>query len=383
MKKYLASLLFLTTVFATSLCAQTPRQYKAFVYTNRSLGEEIEHQYATLQQGADQRGLGTELGLASLNAAKGIASGYVNSVFDLGVQAVAGLISRQQQLKQEWQNTVDAENRFETHIASVNEMSDFYASTSSDGALDPKGMIFDGIGCLRMEGTDTAFYISCHIDRSRIDRIVRHSKFQLILDTLIVSPFHSNLPNSTFDTAFSFADRGNYVLTVLMELTSSWMDQLPQVHKDQELGTFNITIPVGQGSLDSTGFLRYVRAEGATPKYPVVGESFIVPRSYTGVRDQHSGRMIYGTGEYNLGVTLKESCSLTAEYAKNWKQNRRMREKANKEGGNVFRNLWQTITSQQWDELSQQWVITVLQAPVDIIKEDAIEQLKLTPTMPE
>lgn len=36
-------------------------------------------------------------------------------------------------------------------------MNDFYKETSFDGALDPKGMRFDGIGCLRKEGNDTVF----------------------------------------------------------------------------------------------------------------------------------------------------------------------------------------------------------------------------------
>lgn len=73
-------------------------------------------------------------------------------------------------------------------------MNDFYKETSFDGALDPKGMRFDGIGCLRKDGNDTVFYISCHIDRNKINRIINHSKFELALDTLIICPTRSNLP---------------------------------------------------------------------------------------------------------------------------------------------------------------------------------------------
>lgn len=372
MRKLAATVLL--TVFAVTAMAQTSK-YKTFIYTSPTLSDEIVSQYDGLQRG--ERSLGEELGLAALGAAKGIASGYVSSAFDLGVKTVAGLVTRKQRMQEEWKTMVDAENTFETRIASVSEMSDFYTSTSTDGALDPKGMTFDGIGCLRMEGADTVFYISCHIDRSRIDRIVRHSKFQLVLDTLILSPYHSNLPNSRFDTAFSFADRGNYVLNVQMDLSSSWMDQLPQMHKDQQLGSFSMNIPVGQGSLDSTGFLRYVRKRDEPVKYHVMGESFIVPRSYTGIRDKESKRMIYGTGEYNLSVTLKETCSLTDDYAKRWKKNYRQRKKAAREGTSLLQSTWQTITSQEWDELSQQWIITVLQAPTDILKENTLEEMGL------
>lgn len=378
MRKQYLLLVFLSLIASTN--AQTSK-YTTFIYTSPTLCDEIASSYAGLQRG--ERGLGEELGVATLNAAKGIASGYVTSAFDLGVKAVASIVTRQQRIHQEWLETVNAENKYETHIASVSDMSDFYTTTSTDGALDPKSMTFDGIGCLRMEGKDTVFYVSCHIDRSKIDRIVRHSKFQLVLDTLIVSPYHSNLPNSTFDTVYSFADRGLYTLNMQMTLTSSWMDQLPQMHKDQELGKFTLSIPIGQGSLDSTGFLRYVRNEGDSLKYQVMGESFIVPRSYTGIRDQKSGKMIYGTGEYNLAIDIIENCSLTADYKKNWKKNRRLRKKAAGKEDNILVNAWQTVTSQKWDELTQQWIITVLQAPADVLKEDAVEGLKLNPTKTE
>lgn len=63
-------------------------------------------------------------------------------------------------------------------------------------------MKFDGIGCLRKEGNDTVFYISCHIDRNKINRIINHSKFELALDTLIICPTRSNLPNSVLNIPF-------------------------------------------------------------------------------------------------------------------------------------------------------------------------------------
>lgn len=369
--------ILLMTVFVVSFSGAMAQggEYKTFIYTSKSLSDDISAGYEEFRQG--ERGLGEDLSNAALGAAKGIVSGYVGSVFDFGVQAVANLINRKKRMKEEWLEEVNSENIYETHISSVADMNDFYRTTSTDGALDPKGMTFDGIGSLRMDGNDTVFYISCHIDRSKIDRIIRHSKFQLILDTLIISPFHSNLPNSYFDTAFSFKDRTNFILTMEMELTSSWMDQLPQMHRDQVLGQFYVIVPVSEGSLDSNGFLRYARKADESPQWNVVGESFIVPRSYTGMRDQKSGKLIYGTGEYNLSITLRESCSLTASYKANWKANRKQRKKALKDRESLVNRAWQTVTSQQWDEISQQWIITVLQAPADVLKNESIEKLKL------
>ena len=109
-----------------------------------------------------------------------------------------------------------------------------------------------------------------------------------------------------------------------------------------------------------------------------MGESFIVPRSYTGMRDD-MGKLIYGTGQYNLSITLNESCSVTASYREKWKDNLKQRKKAVKNGNGILSQAWKTITSQQWDSIGHKWVITVLQAPVDVLKEDAIEKLHLKP----
>ena len=155
--------------------------------------------------------------------------------FDLGVNAIGSLITRNERLKKEWEETVKAENVFQTQISTVSEINDFYSDTSFDGAMDPKGMRFDGIGCMRKKGNDTVFYISCHIDRTKIDRIINHSKFELVLDTLIISPEHSNLPNTTLGIPFSFEERKNFTLSMKIKIISSWMNEIVQLQKNQNL----------------------------------------------------------------------------------------------------------------------------------------------------
>ena len=46
-----------------------------------------------------------------------------------------------------------------------------------------------------------------------------------------------------------------------MVLSSSWINQAIQLHKDQELGLFTLTIPVNEKSLDANGVFRYVRTD--------------------------------------------------------------------------------------------------------------------------
>lgn len=367
-------------LFSLCVCLQGSAQqveFKTFIYTSNDLGEEIAR-HSELVNRKDRGYLGDLLN-ASKESLKGIASGYVTSFIDLGVNAIGSLLTRNARLKEEWEETVKAENIYKTKISTVSEINDFYKEASFEGAMDPKGMRFDGIGCLRLEDNDTVFYLSCHIDRSKIDRIVKHSKFELVLDTLIVSPTHSNLPNTYLDLPYSFAERDNFTLSMNIKLISSWMNEIVQLQKNQELGAFVLNVPVDPEELDEKGFLRYVRNRDEEPVYKIVGESFIVPRSYMGYRDKDDNyKNIWGTGEYKLEIELKETCDVTEQYRENWKKDRKRRKKL-MEKESIWENGWQTISNQRWDELAQSWVITTLQAPAGIITKDVIDKLGLAP----
>lgn len=367
-------------LFSLCACLQGSAQqveFKTFIYTSNDLGEEIAR-HSELVNRKDRGYLG-DLFNASKESLKGIASGYVTSFIDLGVNAIGSLLTRNARLKEEWEETVKAENIYKTKISTVSEINDFYKEASFEGAMDPKGMRFDGIGCLRLEDNDTVFYLSCHIDRSKIDRIVKHSKFELVLDTLIVSPTHSNLPNTYLDLPYFFAERDNFTLSMNIKLISSWMNEIVQLQKNQELGAFVLNVPVDPEELDEKGFLRYVRNRDEEPVYKIVGESFIVPRSYMGYRDKDDNyKNIWGTGEYKLEIELKETCDVTEQYRESWKKDRKRRKKL-MEKESIWENGWQTISNQRWDELAQSWVITTLQAPAGIITKDVIDKLGLAP----
>lgn len=371
MEKFVFVFIFsLITVFGEAQQVE----YQTFIYTSDDLAEEIAKQS---EERGVSRGYIGDLFNASRESMKGITSGYVTSFIDLGVNAIGSLITRNSRLKEEWERTVKSENVYQTQISTVSEMNDFYKKTSFDGAMDPKGMRFDGIGCLRKENNDTVFYISCHIDRSKISRIINHSKFELVLDTLIISPMHSNLPNTPLDFPFSFDERKNFTLSMNIKLISSWINEIVQLQKNQELGEFNINIPVDQSVLDNKGFLRYVRNVDDAPAYKVVGESFIVPRSFMGYRDENDNyKNSWGTGEYKLFIELIETCDVTEQYRENWKENRKRRKNMQPKES-FFASGWRIISNQRWDELSKSWVITTLRAPSEIITKDVIDKLGL------
>ena len=348
---------------------------QTFIYINDDLAKEIQGTKKSLPEGS--RGFFGDLYKAGKGAVGGIASGYITSFFDVGINAIGALITHNSRMKQQWEETVAAENKYSTNINTVSEINDFYKETSNSGCMDPNGMHFDGIGCLRKENNDTAFYISCHIDRSKLDRIIRHSKFELVLDTVIISPVHSNLPNTTLDIPYSFNERKNFTLSMKISLTSSWINNIGQIQRDQELGKFCINIPVEENLLDEKGYLRYVRNKGNPSKYQVVGESFIVPRSFMGYRNRDNEyHDIWGTGEYKLTIELQETCDVTDEYRNNWKVDRKRR-KQMKPKERFFKKTWKTVTDQKWDKLSESWVITTLKAPADVITTEVIEKLGL------
>ena len=373
--------LCMAAMLPLSGCAQETNKgaqetkYTTFVYTSNELANEISKMNG--ERDASRGYLG-DLFDASKNSMKGIAGGYVTSFFDLGVNAIGSLFTRNSRRKKAWEEEVKKENVFQTVINSVSEMSDFYDDTSFDGAMDPKGMRFDGIGCMRVEGDDTLFYASFHIDRTKLYRIINHSKFELVLDTLILSPEHSNLPNTQLSIPYSFEERKNFTLAMELELSSSWMNEIVQLQKDQVLGAFRINIPVSPDLLDSDGFLRYVRHGDDAPRYKVSGECFIVPRSYMGFRDEKDNfKDCWGTGEYKLAIDIKESCEVTDQYRANWKADYKRRKEMTKKDIGLLERSWQVVQRQDWNEITRSWVITTLKAPADYISKDVIDKLDL------
>lgn len=378
-----------TAIFATCSAKALGQQcnsveYQTFVYTSSTLPEEIMSannklvELSEMQDAGDMRGFGSDLLAATLNAGRNIASGYITSFIDLGVNAIASLATRNSRLQKEWLETVEKENEWSMSLSTVDEIKDFYCATSTEGALDPAGMKFDGIGCLRMDGQDTVFFISCHIDRTKLYRIINHSKFELILDTLIIDPVRSNLPNTSLPIDFSFDQREDFRLKIDIGLFSSWYTELIELHTNEQLGRFTIDIPVRQSDLDSEGRLCYFRKEGENSKYKISGESFIVPRSYTGYRDRTGRyRRVWGTGQYKLTIDLNESCDITDAYRDGWKRDYKLRRSLQPKNG-FMTTVWQTISSQKWDEIGQKWIITTLSAPAGVISDELIERMNLS-----
>ena len=284
--------------------------------------------------------------------------------------------------KQEWLDNAQKECRYVDSIGTLYALNDFYSTGSKLGTLDPTGIQFNGIGCLAKVGEDTAFYVSCHLNRDKLNRLLDHSKFELVLDSVIINPYRSHLPNSSLPLRFSFDQRGSFNFKMTIQIISSWMDYTPSLHQNQVLGEFVLSIPIDSTSIKNSpnGTFVYVRNPDQESPYQLTGESFIVPRSYMELVDENQQLVQhYGTGQYSVNVIIEETCELTPDYKKDWRADRKMRKAmAKKVDKNIsFDDVCRMVTHQTWDETLQAWVVTIMKAPADYSIKAINEKLKL------
>lgn len=344
-----------------------------------SVRNRISETMAKLRGNADDRSLLLTLG-TSLGATA--ASSLVEAI----VEETYNLINYRKKQQREWQQMINKENVFSDSLTYVKGLTDFYKANSPYGALDPSDINFDGIVVRGMRNGQEVIYMSCSIDRDNLDHMFRHSKFNLVLDTLRFYPLQCHLPNLTANglssrgdltrpgsggNGYAFDERNNLKVTIDFSLYSSWINEAVQVHKDVELGDFrfNIRIP------DNTEEFVYIREdvmEGAKAiadadarrdyldrnLIGVEGDSFIVPRSFMPLP---GGKPMWGTGEYNMKVKITETCSFNpdSEKGRRWHDDyKAMRKMQNRKG--EAREYFETVWRQYGDRLVKTSYTTLL-----------------------
>ena len=303
----------------------------------------------------------------------GLMSSTVSSVISMGVDLLFNAFKSK---KEDWRKAVEKENVFEKEISTIESVNDFYSQVSTTSAMDPSGMSFNGFSCMQMRGPDTVLYMSCHLKDSELalQNIIRHSKFELELDTLVFQPQYCDLPNehtpfSSREQHFSFDDRGALNLEIDTKITSSWINQAIQVYNDQQLGEFFMKVPINKKDLDSNGVFRFIRGRAANKvdDIEMVGECFIVPRSYIGVRDAECNYSdCWGTGQYMVKMHLKETCTITRQFEQNWKSDWNRRKQR---GKGVLYQMKQTV-KQNLIQNGRKCLVSVLETPYYSFLED-------------
>lgn len=343
---------------------------------------EITEAMSKLKGTEEDRGIIADVGQA-------VGMGLVSGIVDALVSETFNLLQYRKKQKQEWMLMIQNENNFTDSITSIKGLKDFYNANSHRGALDPSDINFDGIEIRGMRNGQEVIYMSCSIDRDRLDHMFRHSKFNLVLDTLAFYPYQCHLPNVTANgirtmnevkkgkavvkgdtiirpgkggNGFSFDERNNLRVGIDFSLYSSWINQAVQVHKNVELGNFNFTINIP----DNVRVYKYSRKKviEESESIPtaaereeflnlnllaIKGDCFVVPRSYMPLDNGHP---MWGTGEYNIKVKIHESCQFVedSEKAKHWREDyKRLRQMQNRSG--EVREYFQTLWNQYGNNL--------------------------------
>lgn len=263
-----------------------------------------------------------------------VASSLITLTTSAVIDQVMELTQLRSNQQREWNNMIENECRFEDSLTYLNNLSDFYAKGSFNGALDPADLCFNGFTLnTQREGHDVLkFY--CHVatDEAGLAEIFNHSKFRLVLDSMYFYPYHCHLPNYDANciyveqdkeyrrnTGFSFDERTDLSVNISFTVTSSWYNEALLLSKDVELGRFSIQVPVDEQYLTDSVFI-YRRGMPDMPEMNIAGDCFIVPRSYMPLTN---GQAHWGTGEYNVEVRLEEVCDISSDLHEHWRSDYR------------------------------------------------------------
>lgn len=271
-----------------------------------------------------------------------------NSMLSGGVSAIVNVIGTEiinltkvrSKQKKAWMEMRQKECTFVDSLQSVKGQSDFYSQQSAYGPLDPSNMNFDGITLQANRNGKEVLRMVCHIDTTMLNHLFLHSKFHLVVDTIVFHPYQSFLPNLKANrimqpkkgeasqdeldywntiSQFSFDEYSSPTVNIRMDIYSSWINELVQVYQNVKLGSFNVSIPIDKKDLKDSVYV-YIREKAiAEHRQPInmSGDCFIIPRSYMPVS---ANQPSWGTGEYKMKVVISQNCRYNPEEgrSKNW-----------------------------------------------------------------
>lgn len=289
--------------------------------------QSSNERFLQLQSESKDRALGAFGGLLWTAYSSSIVQKTVNATSNLVSLGINYLTEAIKGERQQWYRMAQEQCHFNKVLSSESRINDFYGAPSVKGSMDPENLKFEGFGCKNyIELSETpgegvnVFYIFCKMRRDSIglSHIVNHSKFLVEIDTLIFIPKYCNLPNDPTGNAenrFSFDKRKDLKLTLKARLYSSWMNQATMITNDEQLGEFTVHVKIDSTKLDSLGQFIYKKDDPAYQKLiSIEGDSYIVPRSFTGTTDAQNYQPSWGTGQYRIEMEVSEDCSIVDSY---------------------------------------------------------------------
>lgn len=304
----------------------------------------------------------------SLLASMGFSmlAGGTSAIINVVATEIVNLTKLRSKQKKAWEQMRQSECLFIDSLQSVKGQSDFYREQSNYGPLDPSNMNFDGITLKANRNGREVLYMVCHIDTTKFYHMFLHSKFYLVVDSIVFHPYHSFLPNwkairvntpqksmasqediDYWNTIkqFSFDEFQTPTINIKMDIYSSWINELVQVYQDVKLGTFTLNMPINEDDLRDSVYI-YSRAKAIAENLPVInmdGDCFVVPRSYMPVSANNPS---WGTGEYKMRVILSERCRYNPQgnRAKKWHRDYKQLVKM-QNNGKAKNEYWNEIVS--------------------------------------
>ena len=391
MKRFLLLLPFIFILHPTSAAEikQANYEYDILIYERPATDPLVVER----ELNTGKRGFFASLLDVYRNTFTGKVVDFSAQVLQAGINLIVKAVNAEKENYAHWQETTQKELRFSKAFDMQDEISDFYQSPSTVGALDPDGIIFKGFGCKQylvyqdgaIEKKIPVFIIACSMDTTHAgrQRINHHSKFQMRVDSIIFNPFLCNIPNDSLSAEqiaagmripFDFERRQNLRCNLHADLSSSWINEAIMVTHDQYLGSFDISFLIPDSTvLDTVGpwkgyYTWYSDRDRFNPRkqIDITGESFIVPRSFISTRRQGDEQIAcWGTGQYRINMSLSESCELNRKYYfdgdtpnKNWKQEwKQMKRRKH------YPTFWDAIAAdfiRTFDIQNHQWIHTLL-----------------------
>jgi hypothetical protein len=216
---------------------------------------------------------------------RGILDGYLISLATKGIQRMI-------------------DNRHRKYTAEFDMASSdlrFYNDLSSNGAFDPQGIKFRGFSLIRLvenpksHKEDTAFIADFELDTRNLYEIINNSVFRLRLKNL----------DYRFPKVLTKDDHPSINMDFEITFTSSYVNEQGSFFSNVMLGKFYLCLRAMPLNKRARGYNEYFTTLQNTP---LIGTSFIVPRSYGYyIANNNQLNKCYSWGNYSISAVVTES----------------------------------------------------------------------------
>ena len=215
------------------------------------------------EMASTRRGVISDIFLSYRSSAARKAGSVIDVVIDAGINELTELVRDH---RKDWQMAVQRESKFSRDLKMNNEISDFYHKSSTNGALDLQDIAFNGFSCRQYiyrndEDPLEVFYAQFSLDTTQtgLRRMVNHSKFEVILDSLMFNPFICELPNDSISDpdlrlGFDFERRKDLKVSLRTVIKSSWICENMTVVTDQPVGEFLMEVNIDPKHMNDSCF---------------------------------------------------------------------------------------------------------------------------------